>query len=183
MIGERLRWPGYFPNSEALLSQAFRTRFSNAIALSRRRIRRSVDNLGARARSKARTGSDRDAPSSQRQWIVVRTACLERAVVERRRLRSPPLSRFRNQRKTDQIEPDFARFSVFSRCLFVAYATASAAICESIERPHEIPLFETMLWFTSRGDECLNCETNPILSSNELIIRVHKHPDSKVAAR
>jgi SAM-dependent methyltransferase len=42
---------------------------------------------------------------------------------------------------------------------------------------------ETMLWFTSRGDECLNCEANPILASNELIIRVHKHPDSKVAAR
>jgi SAM-dependent methyltransferase len=42
---------------------------------------------------------------------------------------------------------------------------------------------EMMLWFTSRGDECLNCETNPVLSSNELIIRVHKHADSKVASR
>jgi ubiquinone/menaquinone biosynthesis C-methylase UbiE len=42
---------------------------------------------------------------------------------------------------------------------------------------------ETMVWFTSRGDECLNCGSNPVLNSDELIIRVHKKPASSVAAR
>jgi len=35
--------------------------------------------------------------------------------------------------------------------------------------------FEMLLWFTSRGDECLNCETNPLWDANELILRVHKN--------
>ena len=42
---------------------------------------------------------------------------------------------------------------------------------------------ETMVWFTSRGDECLNCGSNPVLKSDELIIRVHKKPAPAVATR
>ncbi len=34
--------------------------------------------------------------------------------------------------------------------------------------------YEMLLWFTSRGDECLNCEAEPIWDFNELILRVHK---------
>lgn len=34
---------------------------------------------------------------------------------------------------------------------------------------------ELMLWFTSRGDECLNCEAAAFRRSREVIIRVHKH--------
>lgn len=33
---------------------------------------------------------------------------------------------------------------------------------------------ETLLWFTSRGDECLNCSLNPVWGNSDLIIRVHK---------
>lgn len=33
---------------------------------------------------------------------------------------------------------------------------------------------EMLLWFTSRGDECLNCSADPIWDADELIIRVHK---------
>ena len=31
-----------------------------------------------------------------------------------------------------------------------------------------------LLWFTTRGDECLNCEAEPIWDANELVIRVRK---------
>jgi SAM-dependent methyltransferase len=34
--------------------------------------------------------------------------------------------------------------------------------------------YETLLWFTSRGDECLNCEDDPIWHSSDLILRIHK---------
>ena len=34
--------------------------------------------------------------------------------------------------------------------------------------------YEMLLWFTSRGDECLNCEAEPIWDANELILRIHK---------
>lgn len=34
--------------------------------------------------------------------------------------------------------------------------------------------YEMLLWFQSRGDECLNCSDTPILDGQELIIRVHK---------
>ena len=37
-----------------------------------------------------------------------------------------------------------------------------------------IDYYETLLWFTSRGDECLNCESTAIIDSKELIIRIHK---------
>ncbi len=33
---------------------------------------------------------------------------------------------------------------------------------------------ETLLWFTSRGDECLNCTRSPVWGYSDLIIRVHK---------
>jgi SAM-dependent methyltransferase len=36
--------------------------------------------------------------------------------------------------------------------------------------------FEMLQWFTSRGDECLNCEAEPIWDANELILRIHKNP-------
>jgi len=43
---------------------------------------------------------------------------------------------------------------------------------------NSIDSYEAMLWFLSRGDECLNCDDTPIsqprLSSGPLIIRVHK---------
>jgi SAM-dependent methyltransferase len=34
--------------------------------------------------------------------------------------------------------------------------------------------YEMLLWFTSRGDECLNCAADPKWDADELIIRVHK---------
>lgn len=39
---------------------------------------------------------------------------------------------------------------------------------------NDLDFYETMLWFTSRGDECVNCGPNPLLQSDELVIRVHK---------
>ncbi|BDC51960.1 hypothetical protein F183_A42750 [Bryobacterales bacterium F-183] len=39
---------------------------------------------------------------------------------------------------------------------------------------NNLDYYEMLLWFTSRGDECLNCEADPIWDANELIIRVHK---------
>jgi SAM-dependent methyltransferase len=39
---------------------------------------------------------------------------------------------------------------------------------------NSIDSYEAMLWFTSRGDECLSCGKHPILESHELVIRVHK---------
>ncbi len=39
---------------------------------------------------------------------------------------------------------------------------------------NSIDFNEMMLWFTSRGDECLSCGPHPILESRELVIRVHK---------
>jgi hypothetical protein len=39
---------------------------------------------------------------------------------------------------------------------------------------NDLDFYETMLWFTSRGDECVNCASNPLLQSDELVIRVHK---------
>jgi ubiquinone/menaquinone biosynthesis C-methylase UbiE len=41
---------------------------------------------------------------------------------------------------------------------------------------NSIDFHEAMLWFTSRGDECLSCGPHPILESRELVIRVHKKP-------
>ena len=40
--------------------------------------------------------------------------------------------------------------------------------------------YEMLLWFTSRGDECLNCEAEPIWDANELILRVHKKQSAGV---
>jgi SAM-dependent methyltransferase len=34
--------------------------------------------------------------------------------------------------------------------------------------------YEMTRWFTSRGDECLNCGQHPILEMHDLIIKVHK---------
>ncbi len=34
---------------------------------------------------------------------------------------------------------------------------------------------ELKLWFSSRGDECLNCEGGPFALAREVVIRVHKH--------
>lgn len=34
--------------------------------------------------------------------------------------------------------------------------------------------YEMLLWFQSRGDECLNCSDNPIFDAQELVIKVHK---------
>jgi SAM-dependent methyltransferase len=39
---------------------------------------------------------------------------------------------------------------------------------------NSIDSYETMLWFTSRGDECLSCGPHPVLENRELVIRVHK---------
>jgi len=39
---------------------------------------------------------------------------------------------------------------------------------------NNLDYYEMLLWFTTRGDECLNCEQEPIWDSNELVIRVHK---------
>ncbi len=39
---------------------------------------------------------------------------------------------------------------------------------------NNLDYYEMLLWFTSRGDECLNCEAEPIWDFNELILRVHK---------
>jgi ubiquinone/menaquinone biosynthesis C-methylase UbiE len=39
---------------------------------------------------------------------------------------------------------------------------------------NSLDFFETMLWFTSRGDECLNCGGDAGTEGKELIIRVHK---------
>jgi SAM-dependent methyltransferase len=41
---------------------------------------------------------------------------------------------------------------------------------------NSIDSYEAMLWFTSRGDECLSCGPHPVLESHELVIRVHKKP-------
>lgn len=39
---------------------------------------------------------------------------------------------------------------------------------------NDLDFYETMLWFTSRGDECLNCGPLVLLQGDDLIIRVHK---------
>jgi hypothetical protein len=39
---------------------------------------------------------------------------------------------------------------------------------------NSLDYFETMLWFTSRGDECVNCGLHPVWENKALIIRVHK---------
>jgi SAM-dependent methyltransferase len=39
---------------------------------------------------------------------------------------------------------------------------------------NDLDFYETMLWFTSRGDECLNCGPVALLQGEELVIRVHK---------
>jgi hypothetical protein len=40
---------------------------------------------------------------------------------------------------------------------------------------NSIDRYEAMLWFRSRGDECLNCDDASVsLSPKPLIIRVHK---------
>lgn len=39
---------------------------------------------------------------------------------------------------------------------------------------NDLDYTETLLWFTSRGDECLNCQGDGVFGSGELIIRVHK---------
>lgn len=40
---------------------------------------------------------------------------------------------------------------------------------------NSIDSYEMLLWFTSRGDECLNCDAHPILATQPLILRVHKN--------
>jgi hypothetical protein len=40
---------------------------------------------------------------------------------------------------------------------------------------NDLVFYETMLWFTSRGDECLNCGPLAMIQGEELMIRVHKH--------
>ena len=44
---------------------------------------------------------------------------------------------------------------------------------EDSDAVNSIDYHEMVLWFTSRGDECLNCG-NPLLEAKELIVRVHK---------
>jgi SAM-dependent methyltransferase len=39
---------------------------------------------------------------------------------------------------------------------------------------NDLDFYETMLWFTSRGDECLNCGPLALLQGEDLVIRVHK---------
>jgi SAM-dependent methyltransferase len=39
---------------------------------------------------------------------------------------------------------------------------------------NNLDYYEMLQWFTSRGDECLNCDANPIWDYSELILRVHK---------
>ncbi len=39
---------------------------------------------------------------------------------------------------------------------------------------NNLDYYEMLLWFTSRGDECLNCEAEPIWDYSELILRIHK---------
>jgi SAM-dependent methyltransferase len=39
---------------------------------------------------------------------------------------------------------------------------------------NNLDYYEMLLWFTSRGDECLNCEAEPIWDFSELILRIHK---------
>ncbi|MEQ1946715.1 MAG: class I SAM-dependent methyltransferase [Bryobacteraceae bacterium] len=39
---------------------------------------------------------------------------------------------------------------------------------------NDLDLNEALLWFTSRGDECLNCDSGALLQFDELIVRVHK---------
>jgi SAM-dependent methyltransferase len=39
---------------------------------------------------------------------------------------------------------------------------------------NDLDYYETLLWFTSRGDECLNCGTEAIWRSDELIVKIHK---------
>ena len=47
---------------------------------------------------------------------------------------------------------------------------------------NSIDRHEAMLWFRSRGDECLNCEgASPFMASSPLIIRVHKAASSHSA--
>jgi SAM-dependent methyltransferase len=49
---------------------------------------------------------------------------------------------------------------------------------------NSIDRYEAMLWFRSRGDECLNCEdASLLLSSRPLIIRVHKSAAKAQAQR
>jgi SAM-dependent methyltransferase len=39
---------------------------------------------------------------------------------------------------------------------------------------NSLDYFEMLLWFTSRGDECLNCDADPLWDADELILRIHK---------
>jgi|SRR5579871_1472368 len=39
---------------------------------------------------------------------------------------------------------------------------------------NSLDFYEMLAWFTSRGDECLNCDAHPMLTNSELVIRVHK---------
>jgi hypothetical protein len=49
---------------------------------------------------------------------------------------------------------------------------------------NSIDRYEAMLWFRSRGDECLNCEDASLsVSSTPLIIRVHKPATNDQAQR
>ena len=41
---------------------------------------------------------------------------------------------------------------------------------------NQLDYYEMLLWFTSRGDECLNCAADPRWDMTELILRVHKQP-------
>lgn len=37
-----------------------------------------------------------------------------------------------------------------------------------------IDYYELLLWFTSRGDECLNCSAEPIWDMSDLVLKIHK---------
>jgi SAM-dependent methyltransferase len=40
---------------------------------------------------------------------------------------------------------------------------------------NNLDYYEMLLWFTSRGDECLNCEADPIWDAKDLVIRIRKN--------
>lgn len=48
---------------------------------------------------------------------------------------------------------------------------------------NQLDYFEMLLWFTSRGDECLNCVADPVWDVNELILRIHKKRKSRAGSR
>jgi SAM-dependent methyltransferase len=39
---------------------------------------------------------------------------------------------------------------------------------------NNLDYYEMLLWFTTRGDECLNCAAEPIWDAGDLVIRIHK---------